>query len=792
MHSPLRLLALASALAATLLAGRAGADSAVDAAEKLLASKDWSERLKGLGQLAEIGRKSSAAEKAALPLLEDEDWAVEIAACRTLAKVGGDPSKEALSRHALDAEIQWVRDAAIEALRALDPDAGVRILDRARGAGSKEDLSRARAYVAAGRLGGKEVLSRLAARLASKDEVIQAAAMRGIAETARDPSLAKEVIAAVEPHLDTRAEKKTFFVYAAALEALGRVPGPEAANLLAEELVRAPDDDLYAQERIARGLESRPAAEVTGALHAARLLSKKTDDLRRIARIAGRVRCAGARDDVAALLDHKEERVRSEAAKALGLLHEAALAPALTKALDDKSPYVRLEALTALARTVPAAEFRALGATLRKDPIEQVRLQFVVEVADHGAPEGIAELTPFLADGSWRVATAAAAAIGTLGVAEDQGKLEPLLAHKSWQMRAAAFEGMGRLRAAKAIPLLTEGLLDKDPVTRGVCLANLQILTREKLGPDPKPWREWWAKNANTVTLVKKSRRSEAEKKKDEERNKEYANQPKTFNQGVEILQKARILVVTGAWDHVERVLAHLAIPFTLLRAQELKEAGINPNQVILVNCEGNMDKDSRERVQWFVNVGGSLMTTDWALTKTVEPGFPGHLKQFAGSSTGNDVVVVEQANLTHPYLAGIFDNVPALKWWLEVQAFPMTVTYPERTEVLVDSAEMRQRYGSSPMAAVFRWGLGRVQHSISHFYLQEEGMQQQQRPRDRMIFAADNLGLTLDEIRRLAKEGGFEGQLNDETMKKIAPGYSMFRLIVNVVREKSDWVENL
>jgi hypothetical protein len=104
----------------------------------------------------------------------------------------------------------------------------------------------------------------------------------------------------------------------------------------------------------------------------------------------------------------------------------------------------------------------------------------------------------------------------------------------------------------------------------------------------------------------------------------------------------------------------------------------------------------------------------------------------------------------------------------------------------------MRQRYGSSPMAAAFRWGLGKIQHSASHFYLQEEGMQAAREPRARMVFAADNLGLSLEEIRKLAKDGRFEGGLNEETMKQIAPTYSMFRLIVNVVKEKSDWVENL
>jgi len=239
-------------------------------------------------------------------------------------------------------------------------------------------------------------------------------------------------------------------------------------------------------------------------------------------------------------------------------------------------------------------------------------------------------------------------------------------------------------------------------------------------------------------------------------------------------------------------VLDHLNIRHTLLRAQQIKDAGVNPNQIILINCEGNVDKRVRERLRWFVNVGGYLMTTDWALTKAVRVCFPGYLQQYARSSTGNDVVVVEEAAPGSVLTRGVFNDVPALKWWLEVQAFPITVNYPERCQVLVDSAEMRQRYGSSPMGAVFRWGLGKVQHSVSHFYLQEEGLSSVAQPRERMIFSRDHLGLSLAQIRKLQKRGAFEGSVTEAAMREIAPDYSMFRLIVNFVAEKAAWVENL
>ena len=210
------------------------------------------------------------------------------------------------------------------------------------------------------------------------------------------------------------------------------------------------------------------------------------------------------------------------------------------------------------------------------------------------------------------------------------------------------------------------------------------------------------------------------------------------------------------------------------------------------MNCEGTLDKDSSERIQWFVNVGGYLMSTDWALANAVKTAFPGYSGHFAGANTGNDVVVVEEASPGHPFTAGVFNDVPAMKWWLEIQAFPITVDYPERIDILVDSAEMRRRYGSSPLALTFRWGQGKVQHSVSHFALQEEGLTQARGEKARKVFAADHLGLSLDAIRDLDREGAFAGALNEEALKKIAPDYSMFRLIVNVVAEKSKWVEDL
>lgn len=763
-----------------------GGASEVSRAEKLLKSKVYEERMQGL-RLLESEGKGKKVEKAALRALDDDDWGVQIRACEVLAQVGDKDSVDELAKLATEGEIQWVRDAAVDALRALSPDkTAERLLAHARQ--TRDDAFKARALQAVGALGATGEIGQISKFLKNKDIRVSAAASRAIGLLAGTDAGRSAALEALEPVLRNRDDKKHFLAYSAAIESLGSTGDPAAIGVLIAELLQQPNDDPYIPERIARGLEAAGKEESAAKLADAWGTARKPLQKRLLARVSGRARIGGVRDLLEKMmLEDDEERVRSEAARALVRIGDPDSLTAFDKALGDKSVYVRMEAVAGLARTMPRDAFLVLYDRIKKDKKAAVRLQYVVELNDLGDPAGIAALETLLDDKAWRVASAAAAAIGTLGVADDLDRLMPLASHRDWRRRAAALEGMGRLRAANAVPRLIEGLRDKDPVVKGVCLTNLQILTQIKYGPEARKWEEWWTKSGADLVIEKQSRKTDDQKVARQESNKGYARE-----EAIEILQKARILVITGAWDKVQIVLGHLDIPHTLMRAQQLKSSGLNPNQILLVNCEGNLDGDTQGRVQWFVNVGGYLMTTDWALTKTVMPCFPGYVTQYSASSTGNDVVVVEEARPGHALTAGVFDNVPAMKWWLEIQAFPITIDYPERTEVLADSAEMKQRYGSSPMGIVFREGLGKVQHSLSHFYLQEEGMVHARKPRDRMIFAADNLGLSLTQIRRMAKEGSFKGALNEETMKKIAPDYSMFRLIVNMVREKSEWVENL
>ena len=779
-------------LLGVLLHGSAAAEDppALEEGIRLLASPDWKERIRGIESLETLPGDPRAA-RAAVKALADPDWGVILRAEAALGKIGNEESRDPLIRLAVEGEIRWIRDGAVSALGGKEAKASAaRLLAAARGV--REAETQVRAIEAAGALGAAEHMTDLSGFAHSREPAVAAAALRAAGRIAgRDPRAEREAIDLLQSALAQRGDRRLFQAYAATVEGLGGIPSKEAAALLLGELAQAPDDDPYVPERIARGLARAGREGVGSTVNGNLSIEKDPAPLRRLARLAARNGIREARPGLERILANPDERVRSEACRALGILGDPESSRAVRPLLQDRSAFVRVEAVGALARLLPRPEFRALGADLAKDRDELVRLQWIVEVGDRRDPADIDALAPFLGDASWRVASAALATTGTLGAGPDLPRVAPSSTHRDWRIRAAAFEAMGRLRAKEAIPLLAAALKDRDPVVRGVCLADLKILTKQDLPPDPAAWTAWWEANGMALDIVKRSRRDAATIEKELKEEDRYGKQ---FygKRGVEVLQKARILVVKGAWDHVERVLAHLKIPATALRAQELKDAGLNPNQVVLVNCEGNLDAGSAERLQWFVNVGGYCMTTDWALTKAVRICFPGYADQSPGANTGNDVVVVEEGLPGHPHTAGIFEGVPAMKWWLEIQAFPIRILYPERVEVLVDSAEMKRKYGTSSMGLEFRWGLGKVQHSVSHFALQEEGMSQARGERPRMIFAADHLGLSLDAIREIAARGGFKGSLNEETMKEIAPDYSMFRLIVNFVGEKSRWVEDL
>ncbi|HEX4622408.1 MAG TPA: hypothetical protein VH208_12665, partial [Myxococcaceae bacterium] len=102
----------------------------------------------------------------------------------------------------------------------------------------------------------------------------------------------------------------------------------------------------------------------------------------------------------------------------------------------------------------------------------------------------------------------------------------------------------------------------------------------------------------------------------------------------------AEIIVVSGVYDRVEDVLSAVGIRHVVVAPAQLDHLELNARQLLIIDCPGNISSHAVEKVRKFVNAGGFLYTTDWALANVVQKAFPGYV-EFNGRATSNDVVEV-------------------------------------------------------------------------------------------------------------------------------------------------------
>jgi hypothetical protein len=190
-------------------------------------------------------------------------------------------------------------------------------------------------------------------------------------------------------------------------------------------------------------------------------------------------------------------------------------------------------------------------------------------------------------------------------------------------------------------------------------------------------------------------------------------------------IETSDVVVVTGQYDRVQEVLDALEVEHTVIQPQELDWLELRPEQLLVVNCPGRISAHAVSRVRAFVEAGGSLFTTDWALKHVIEPAFPGVLA-FNERPTADDVVRIEVKDPDNIYLQGVMDGQDDPQWWLEGSSYPIRILDAERVQVLITSKELGEKYGEEPVAVWFRWGEGEVFHMISHYYLQRTELRTQ------------------------------------------------------------------
>ena len=186
----------------------------------------------------------------------------------------------------------------------------------------------------------------------------------------------------------------------------------------------------------------------------------------------------------------------------------------------------------------------------------------------------------------------------------------------------------------------------------------------------------------------------------------------------IESMDEADILVVEGVHDHIQQVLKVAGTRFALVDAPALSTAELRRDQVMFVNCGAKFDRKALSRIRTFVEDGGFIFTTDWALRDVLEKAFPGYV-EYNNRPTGDEVVRVEIHAQDDPFLRTLIGPDDDPQWWLEGSSYPIRILNTEEVKVIISSKEIGTRYGESPVFVTFPVGEGRVYHMISHFYLQ-------------------------------------------------------------------------
>jgi hypothetical protein len=185
------------------------------------------------------------------------------------------------------------------------------------------------------------------------------------------------------------------------------------------------------------------------------------------------------------------------------------------------------------------------------------------------------------------------------------------------------------------------------------------------------------------------------------------------------------ILVVDGHFDHMHHVLEASQIPYARLADAKQFSAALRElprTRAVLINCAKRFPADQVSQVARFVEAGGLLMTSDWALKNVIEPAFPNTIRHNGQKTNGNVFVDVELVGLRTPLLQTAFNAAgDTPKWWLEAASYPIE-RLSEGVEILMYSRQLKARYGNGSVMVAFPWGSGKVWHMISHAFLQQKG----------------------------------------------------------------------
>jgi len=201
-----------------------------------------------------------------------------------------------------------------------------------------------------------------------------------------------------------------------------------------------------------------------------------------------------------------------------------------------------------------------------------------------------------------------------------------------------------------------------------------------------------------------------------------------------------RILAVEGRFEKPKKVVNNMyAATKRVIKPNHILKFDLEDYDLLLIGCPGDqIPEKALIRIKVFVQNGGWLLTTDWAIVSILEKIFPGYIR-WNGIKTADAVVACQLNDPYHAFLDGVATEIQRNKWsaksskntaknefrwWLETKSYPIDVINKHEVHVLISSRELKYKWGEDPVLCYFNIGDqgGRVIHIISHTHLQKGG----------------------------------------------------------------------
>ena len=246
-----------------------------------------------------------------------------------------------------------------------------------------------------------------------------------------------------------------------------------------------------------------------------------------------------------------------------------------------------------------------------------------------------------------------------------------------------------------------------------------------------------------------------------------------------EELGQSEVIVSIGVHDYIEQVFNGIGLKHNLIDPQQFEKIDLDPDKIIFINCPGSVSSKGLRNLVTFVEKGGFLFTTDWALKHVIEPGFPGYIK-YNNRPTNDEVVRVEILAEEDPFLQSLIGPNDDPQWWLEGSSYPIEIVNHKEVDILIKSKEIEKKYGESAVFVTFDYGKGKVYHMISHFYLQRAETRTARHKKGGAEYAYEKLNMDESRVEKYKNMG-----IDDAYLSDVEAAYSSSSMMNKILWDK-------